>query len=262
MHLADLIRPDWPAPDRVRACTTTRTGGVSVGPFASLNLAAHVGDAAVAVTANRGRLRAALDLPAEPLWLSQVHGCGAVSADAAAPGAPPEADAAVSRQPGHVCAVLTADCLPVLLCDRAGTVCAAVHAGWRGLYQGVLEATLARLGVPGAELLAWLGPAIGPARFEVGPEVRAAFVSQEPAAACAFRAGVGDRWHADLYALARLRLAAAGVSAVSGGGLCTASDPARFFSYRRDGVTGRMATLIWLADGVAEAKRRREFPGA
>ncbi|MCG6940798.1 MAG: peptidoglycan editing factor PgeF [Thiohalocapsa sp.] len=249
MTTDELILPDWPAPANVRACTSTRRGGVSGGPFASLNLAAHVGDDAAAVAANRRRLRAVLDLPAEPLWLSQVHGCEAVSADrgpAAARGEPPVADAAVSRAPGRVCAVLTADCLPLLLCDRAGTTCAAVHAGWRGLHRGVIEATLARLGVPGSELLAWLGPAIGPARFEVGPEVRAAFLQQDAAAASAFRAGAGDRWLADLYALARLRLSAAGVSAVSGGDLCTLSDRERFFSYRRDGRTGRMATLIWL----------------
>jgi YfiH family protein len=160
------------------------------------------------------------------------------------------ADAALSRQPERVCAVLTADCLPVLLCDRAGRVCAAVHAGWRGLQRGVLEVALARLGVRGRDVLAWLGPAIGPERFEVGPEVRSAFVAQDAAGADAFRPGAGDRWFADLYALAGQRLAAAGVRSVSGGGYCTASDSARFFSYRRDGRTGRMATLIWLARDV------------
>ncbi len=260
----DLIWPDWPAPASVRACTTTRRGGVSSGPFASLNLAGHVGDDAAAVAANRRRLSAALGLPVEPAWLSQVHGCAVASADRGTAGTagPPVADAVLSRQPGHVCAVLTADCLPLLLCDRAGSVCAAVHAGWRGLHLGVIEATLARLGVPGTALLAWLGPAIGPARFEVGPEVRAAFVSRDPAAASAFRAGAGGRWHADLYGLARRRLAAAGVTAVSGGGLCTLSDPARFFSYRRDGRTGRMASLIWLAGGGGCAQRRLEYPDA
>jgi YfiH family protein len=249
----ELIVPGWPAPANVRGCTTTRRGGVSRGPFASLNLAAHVGDDAAAVAANRGRLRKALGLIAEPVWLSQVHGCETVSLDGDAFGArgceTPVADAAVTRAPGQVCAVLTADCLPVLLCDRAGTCCAAVHAGWRGLQRGVIEAALARLGVPGADVLAWLGPAIGPERFEVGPEVRAAFVGQDPGASGAFRAGAGDRWLADLYALARRRLAAAGVRSISGGGLCTVSDAGRFYSYRRDGRTGRMATLIWLAAG-------------
>ncbi|MGD2020962.1 MAG: peptidoglycan editing factor PgeF [Thiohalocapsa sp.] len=245
----DLIVPDWPAPPQVRACSTTRLGGVSKGPYASLNLGQHVGDDAAAVAANRARLRSALDLPAEPLWLAQVHGCEAVSADVDA-GAPPAADAAVARRPGRVCAVLTADCLPVLLCACDGSVCAAVHAGWRGLQAGVIEAALGRLGLPAREVLAWLGPAIGPARFEVGPEVRAAFLAQDKGAAGAFRQGVGDRWLADLYALARRRLEAAGVASVSGGGLCTATDAERFFSYRRDGVTGRMATLIWLSGGA------------
>jgi polyphenol oxidase len=241
----EVIRPDWPAPARVRACTTTRVGGVSGGPYAALNLATHVGDDPAAVAVNRARLCAELALPAQPMWLSQVHGCEAVVADPAA-AEPAVADAALTRERGQVCAVLTADCLPVLLCDRAGSACAAVHAGWRGLQRGVIEATVARLGLPPATLLAWLGPAIGPQRFEVGPEVRAAFADADPAAADAFRAGAGDRWLADLYALARLRLAALGIGAVYGGGLCTLSDPARFYSYRRDAQTGRMATLIWL----------------
>ena len=241
----DVILPDWPAPAHVHACTTTRSGGVSRGPYAGLNLGLHVGDDPAAVAANRAQLCAALALPSEPFWLTQVHGCDAVSAQA--PSAePPTADAALTCEPGRVCVVLTADCLPLLLCDRAGTVCAAVHAGWRGLQRGVIEATIAALGVPPSSLLAWLGPAIGPACFEVGPEVRAAFVDADPAAAVAFRAGSGDRLLADIYALARLRLAAAGVSAVFGGDLCTVSDPDRFFSYRRDGRTGRMATLTWL----------------
>jgi hypothetical protein len=248
----DVIVPDWPAPPWVRACTTTRRGGESTGAFASLNLAQHVGDDPAAVAANRAQLRAGLALPAQPVWLAQVHGCDAVSLESAVGIVePPAADAAVTREPGRVCAVLTADCLPVLLCDRGGTVCAAVHAGWRGLHRGVIEAALARLGRPPSSVLAWLGPAIGPSRFEVGPEVRAAFLAQDAGAAGAFRPGAGDRWLADLYALARRRLTAAGVEQVSGGGLCTASDAARFYSYRRDGRTGRMATLIWLAGGAA-----------
>jgi YfiH family protein len=255
LHDLELIAPDWPAPANVRACTSTRHGGVSRGAFASLNLAAHVGDDAGAVATNRGRLRSALGLPTEPAWLSQVHGCETFVLDDDAGGVqgcePPVADAAVSHEPGRVCAVLTADCLPVLLCDRAGTCCAAVHAGWRGLHRGVIEAALARLCAPGAEVLAWLGPAIGPERFEVGPEVRNAFVGQDPGASGAFRADAGDRWLLDLYALARRRLAAAGVRSISGGGLCTVSDAGRFYSYRRDGRTGRMATLIWLADSRA-----------
>lgn len=239
----DLIVPDWPAPASVRALQTTRTGGVSRGPWAGFNLGDHVGDDPQAVAANRARLRAVL--PAEPTWLRQVH--GTVAVDAARAGKTvPEADAAFASVPGVVCAVLTADCLPVLFCDRAGTVVAAAHAGWRGLQAGVLENTVAALRRPPGEILAWLGPAIGPRAFEVGPEVRAVFTGADPGAAAAFVPGHADRWWCDLPLLARRRLAAAGVTAVFGGETCTASDPARFFSYRRDGVTGRMASLVWL----------------
>lgn len=241
----NFILPAWPAPPQVRACTTTRSGGVSVGPYASLNLAAHVGDVPAAVTENRTRLHRALSLPAEPRWLNQVHGTAVAVAGEGCGG---EADASVATQPGAVCAVLTADCLPLLLCDRAGTVVAAVHAGWRGLLAGVIEATVARLERPASELLVWLGPAIGPAAFEVGAEVRAAFLATDGGAAeGAFRPSPAGRWLADLYALARLRLWRLGIGAVYGGDLCTFSDSARFYSYRRDGVTGRMASLIWLA---------------
>jgi YfiH family protein len=240
----ELIVPDWPAPANVRALQTTRIGGVSCGPWAGFNLGDHVGDDPQAVASNRARLRALL--PAEPVWLRQVH--GAVAVDAALAGkSVPEADAAFARQPGVVCAVLTADCLPVLFCDRSGTAVAAAHAGWRGLLAGVLESAMAALGRPPAELLAWLGPAIGPHAFEVGPEVRAAFVAGDTGAAAAFVPGAGDRWWCDLPLLARRRLAAAGVQAVFGGDACTASEPGRYFSYRRDGVSGRMASLVWLA---------------
>lgn len=237
----DLILPDWPAPPNVHACASTRDGGVSLGPYASLNLGDHVGDDPAAVAENRARLRRALALPTEPLWLTQVHGI------AVAEGQGGCADASVAFGPGTVCAVMTADCLPLLLCDRTGTRVAAVHAGWRGLLAGVIEAAVARLDVSGPELLAWLGPAIGPDAFEVGEEVRTAFVAEDVAAAAAFKPSPGGRWLADLYALARLRLARCGVSAVYGGDLCTYSDAARFYSFRRDGVTGRMASLIWLA---------------
>jgi len=243
MTMHDWIIPDWPAPSWVKAVTTTRTGGVSVGAYASMNLAEHVADAPLAVAENRRRLREQLALPAEPVWLQQVHGRGIVAADDARPGA--EGDGAVSRIPGQVCVVMTADCLPVLLCDRAGTRVAAVHAGWRGLAGGVIEAAVAALECPGNSVLAWLGPAIGPQAFEVGAEVRAAFVAQMPAAAEAFTPQ-GERWRADLYRLAYQRLAALGITEVYGGGLCTYEDAARFYSYRRDGATGRMATLIWL----------------
>jgi hypothetical protein len=243
MTMHDWIIPDWPAPSWVKAVTTTRTGGVSVGAYASMNLAEHVADAPLAVAENRRRLREQLALPAEPVWLQQVHGRGIVAADDELPGA--EGDGAVSRIPGQVCVVMTADCLPVLLCDRAGTRVAAVHAGWRGLAGGVIEAAVAALECPGNSVLAWLGPAIGPQAFEVGTEVRAAFVAQMPAAAEAFTPQ-GERWRADLYRLAYQRLAALGITEVYGGGLCTYEDAARFYSYRRDGATGRMATLIWL----------------
>ncbi len=238
------LRPDWPASARICAGTSGRAGGVSRGAYASLNLATHVGDDPAAVAENRRRLRLDLALPSEPHWLEQVHGCAVVTA------APAEeecqADASVATLPGQVCAVLTADCLPVLFCDRAASRVAAAHAGWRGLRAGVLEQTVARLGEP-AELMAWLGPAIGPQAFEVGEEVRTAFVEQQPAAAAAFVPSPAGRWLADLYLLARQRLAAVGVTAVYGGHWCTHGDAERFYSYRRDGTTGRMASLIWLA---------------
>jgi YfiH family protein len=226
----------------VNAVATTRAGGVSSGRYESLNLALHVGDDAEHVAENRHRLRAGLGLEEEPAWLSQVHGAKVARLDEGAPGT---ADASVTTARGRACAILTADCLPVLLCNRAGTRIGAAHAGWRGLADGVIEAAVAALGAPD-ELLAWLGPAIGPDAFEVGGEVRERFVAHDPAAARAFRPNRRGRWQADLYALARLRLAAAGVTAVYGGGWCTHADPGRFFSHRRDGQCGRMATLIWL----------------
>lgn len=244
-----FLRPDWPAPPRVRAVVTTRQGGVSRPPYDSFNLATHVGDDPAAVAQNRVVLREALALPAEPLWLEQVHGVAVARLDAMGEiSSPPQADACTIGRMGQVCAVLTADCLPVLFCDRAGTRIAAAHAGWRGLAAGVLEATVAAIGVPAADLMAWLGPAIGPAAFEVGEEVRQVFMERHPMAAEAFRPNRPGHWLADIYRLARIRLAAAGVEAVYGGGLCTFSDAARFYSYRRDGATGRMASLIWLED--------------
>lgn len=240
----ECIFPDWPAPACVRAAVTTRVGGVSVGPYASLNLGDHVGDNPAAVAENRARLIQALGLPAAPRWLKQVHGTCVLDVAAAAQGG--EADAGFTSRPGIVCAVLTADCLPVLFCDRAGTRVATAHAGWRGLVAGVLERTVDALGVLPADVLAWLGPAIGPQAFEVGEEVRAIFLSQDETVEAAFRPHGKGRWLADLYALARHRLHRYGVDAVYGGGLCTFSDPAHFFSYRRDGVTGRMASLIWM----------------
>jgi YfiH family protein len=237
----EWVIPHWPAPAGVRAYTTTRAGGVSAGAYAALNLAAHVGDDPAAVEENRRRLRT--QLPAEPLWLSQVHGTTVVRAEDAVEGV--AADAAFTRRAGRVCAVLTADCLPVLLCNDAGTVVAAAHAGWRGLAGGVVEAAVRATNEPPARLLAWLGPAIGPQAFEVGAEVRAAFLAHSPEAAAAFAAKGNGKWLADLYRLAELRLRGLGVERVFGGGFCTFNEAERFYSYRREKATGRMASLIW-----------------
>lgn len=235
------IIPDWPAPARVRACVTTRAGGVSVGPFTSLNLGDHVGDDPQAVAENRRRLVAALGC--RPAWLRQVHGTRVVEAD---PAQVAEADGCWTAAPGIACSSMTADCLPVLFCDRAGSRVAAAHAGWRGLAGGVLEATLEALALPAEQVLAWLGPAIGPQAFEVGPEVREAFLASHPEAAQAFVPSHNPgKFLADLYQLARIRLVARGITAVYGGGFCTFSDP-RFFSYRRAARTGRFASLVWL----------------
>jgi YfiH family protein len=244
---SDWIVPRWPAPARVRAVSTTRIGGVSRAPYDALNLGDHVGDNAGTVAANREFLAQAVGLPGRPAWLQQVHGTQVV--DAAAVTAPVAADAAYALEPDVVCAVLTADCLPVLLCDRGGQVIAAAHAGWRGLAAGVVERTVAALPVSGGELLAWLGPAIGAAAYVVGDEVRDAFLAHDSAAAgAAFRPAAGGGWHADLYLLARQRLRSHGVNAVYGGQFCTFQEAARFYSFRRDGITGRMASLIWLQD--------------
>lgn len=239
---ADFIVPNWPAPTHVRAGVTTRQGGVSTGPYASFNLGDHVGDAPVAVAANRHLLRA--QLPAEPVWLQQTHGTRCVDAATAAPGT--AADAAFTRSHGVVCAVLSADCLPVLLCDAAGTVVAVAHAGWRGLAAGVIEATVAAMGVAGEDLLAWLGPAIGPRHFEIGAAVRDIFLAHDRQAELAFVAQRDGKWLCDIYRLAAQRLAALGVRRLTTAGFCTVRDSERFFSYRRDGATGRMASLIWL----------------
>jgi polyphenol oxidase len=275
-----LIEPDWPAPNGVRAAFTVRTGGVSVAPYDSLNLGAGIGDSPEAVAENRRRVRAALELPAEPLWLEQVHGIAVVElaeradgdarelrADAAhspradlaraprpdaaaGPGAdtasPPRADAVVTRLAGRVCAIRVADCLPVLFAALDGSAVGAAHAGWRGLAGGVLEATVERLGIPSPQLVAWMGPAIGPEHFEVGDDVRAAFMETDADASSAFMKNERGRWQCDLYALARQRLWTLGITRVYGGGWCTFADSDRFFSYRREGRCGRMAALIWM----------------
>lgn len=239
-----LIHPDWPAPANVRAVSTTRSGGLSTGHFASLNLGDHVGDAPSQVACNRARLVKHLGLSTEPCWLNQVHGRRIVAADAVSPGC--EADGAVTNVLGAVCVVMTADCLPLLICDDQGTQVAAAHAGWRGLVDGVIDSAVAAMRSPPERLLVWLGPAIGPTAFEVGDAVRARFMAVDPAAAAAFQPHGAAHWLADLFQLARQRLARLGVERVFGGGDCTVSQPQRFFSYRRDQVTGRMASLIWL----------------
>lgn len=237
------IVPDWPAPARVKSLMTTRDGGVSLAPWASFNLGDHVGDDPAHVAANRAHL--CRQLPAGPVWLRQVHSARVVELGREPS---PEADAAFTREPGQVCAVLTADCLPVLFCDRAGSVVAAAHAGWRGLAGGVLEATVAAMQAAPEDILAWMGAAIGPHAFEVGDDVRVAFIDPHPEAAAAFlpHPGQPGKWLADLFLLARIRLRHAGVDAIYGGGRCTFSEAGHFYSYRRDGVTGRMASLIWL----------------
>jgi len=280
-----VIEPLWDAPASVRSAFTLRFGGVSLAPYDSLNLGTHVGDAPEAVRENRRRVRELLGLPGEPGWLQQVHGTCVVDVDAVAAsaasataseaaagassggpagvpsgaavgvaadclavanGSPPEADAAVTRTPGRVCVIQVADCMPVLFAARDGTAVGAAHAGWRGLAGGVLEQTIARLGVPAAQLVAWLGPTISQRNFEVGDDVRAAFTKNDAGAAVAFEANSRGRWQCDLYVLARRRLAALGVSDVSGGRWCTYADSSQFFSFRRDGQCGRMAALIWM----------------
>lgn len=240
----NLIIPDWPAPAGVRAAVTMRDGGVSTGPYASLNLGLHVGDEPSAVLENRRRVRAALRLPVEPTWLAQVHGVQVIEAGTYRE--PPTADASIARRPGSVCAVLTADCLPVIFSDDEGTSVAATHAGWRGLVGGVLGATVDALGCAPQSLVAWLGPAIEQEAFEVGDEVRAQFLSRDAAAVRAFVRNERNRWQADLCELARIELMRLGVTRIYGAGFRCHADSERFFSYRRDGKTGRMATLVWL----------------
>ncbi|QFH68279.1 polyphenol oxidase [Enterobacter sp. E76] len=242
--MTQLIIPDWPLPAGVAACSSTRVGGVSVGPYASLNLGAHCGDNADDVEENRRRLFAAAQMPSRPVWLEQVHG-NAVLRLTGAPYATKRADASWSDTPGTVCAVMTADCLPVLFCNQAGSEVAAAHAGWRGLCDGVLEATLASFNDRTENIMAWLGPAIGPQAFEVGDDVRDAFIAKDGQAASAFRP-VGEKYFADIYQLARQRLTAAGVTKIYGGDRCTFTEKGDFFSYRRDRITGRMASFIWL----------------
>lgn len=275
-----VLRPEWPAPPQVRAAVTLRAGGVSRAPFDTLNIATHTGDALEAVAENRRRVRSALALPAEPAWLAQEHGAEVVDLDryvrelrsgmnsaqerdakvgrldgdrdggplpaGGVAGEPFRADGAVTRSPGRICVIQVADCMPVLFAARDGTAVGAAHAGWRGLAAGVLEATVRALGADPANLLAWLGPAIGQSHFEVGEDVRTALASRDPRVDSAFVRNARGRWQCDLYAVARARLRGLGVGEVYGGGWDTFADAARFFSYRRDGRCGRMAALVWI----------------
>lgn len=240
-----VLTPDWPVPPRVRAAFTTRLGGVSAGPYASLNLGSHVGDAPAAVAANRAALSRALDLPSTPWWLEQVHGDEVIALDDPAPGR--RGDAAITARAGVVAVVMVADCLPLLLCDRAGRQVVAVHGGWRGLAAGIVARAVAAFDAPPADLVAWLGPAIGPRAYVVGAELRARFLALDAAHARAFQEDDAG-WHLDLAAIATTQLRAAGVTAVSHAARCVHDDAEHFFSYRRDGETGRMAALVWIED--------------
>ncbi|MDH3354153.1 MAG: peptidoglycan editing factor PgeF [Chromatiales bacterium] len=238
-----FITPEWPAPANIRSVMTTRLGGVSRRPYDSLNLGGHVGDVSTAVDANRQMITEQLHLPTQPKWLHQIHSATALNSTSSEC----EGDACFSHRVGDVCAVMTADCLPLLVCNRKGTEIAAIHAGWRGLLAGVIESTINALDASPNELMVWLGAAIGPNQFEVGSEVRQQFVDEDKRALNAFKPSANtEHWLADIYQLARIRLNRLGVRAIYGGGLCTYSDSERFFSYRRDGVTGRMGSLIWM----------------
>jgi polyphenol oxidase len=246
----NLIIPDWPAPKNVHALQTNRRGGISLAPYNSLNLGSHVKDNPIHVAQNRQML--SQFLPSEPVWLNQVHGINVIDAaqtdcvaDSGYADCVPSADASFTTRKNVVCVTMTADCLPILMCNTAGTLVASIHAGWRSLCDGVIEATVAKMGADSSQLMAWLGPAIGPNAFEVGAEVRAQFMAKDAKSELAFKPH-GDKYLADIYKIATQRLNNMGVQQIYGGGECTFTDEKRFFSFRRDGVTGRMATLIWL----------------
>jgi YfiH family protein len=241
--MIETITPDWPAPARIRACCTTRRGGVSARPFDSLNLGMHVGDREADVMQNRRRLRAQLALPGEPEWINQTHGVGVVTLEN---DSGRDADAAITRKPGRVAVVMTADCLPILLCNRDASEVAALHAGWRGLQAGIIQSTLAAMQSPRAQLLAWIGPGISQACFEVGEEVYAAFVDADGTTAACFSANRPGHWLCDLAGIAAALMYELGVAQVARSPHCSYRDAGRFYSYRRDAVTGRMASMIWI----------------
>ena len=244
---SNFITPNWPAPANVKALQTTRAGGISRGSYNSLNFGSHVNDEPMHVAHNRQLLSDFL--PSEPVWLNQVHGINAV--DAAQTDCLPAADASFSTRKNVVCVTMTADCLPILLCNQAGTAVASIHAGWRGLCDGIIDATVSKMPVNSADLIAWLGPAIGPNAFEVGAEVREQFMIKDAKSEIAFKKQgenqAQDKWLADIYKIATQRLNNLGITQIYGGGECTYTDKEKFFSFRRDGQTGRMATLIWLS---------------
>jgi YfiH family protein len=248
----EIITPDWKAPPGVRAAFTLRRGGVSTGAYESLNIASHVGDVPAAVLENRKRVRAELMLPAEPVWLEQIHGVAVADLDQALPLR--RADAAVAHIPDRICAIQVADCMPVLFATHDGLRIGAAHAGWRGLAGGVLEGTVAAMHCMPGRLIAWLGPCIGPENFEVGDDVREAFISRDSQVQDAFERNARGRWQCDLYAIARRKLSRLGIADVRGGGWCTFSEPVRFFSYRRDGQCGRMAAFIWRDSRVLRSR--------
>lgn len=263
----DWIVPGWPAPDAIEAFVTTRNGRDEAGRMTPFDPGGHATplDPMVASAVRVDRERLARFLPTEPRWLEQVHGAEVVRLDAGAvasadPWCAPRSDAAVTRTPEVVLAIRTADCLPVLFCDRAGSVAGAAHAGWRGLAAGVLENAVAALGCEPRDVLAWIGPAIGRAAYEVGADVRQAFTADDAGAQSAFVPGRAGHWHADLEALARRRLERCGVATVHGGGMCTSTDAARFYSWRRDHAHGRMAALIWIARGSIESRACAAVP--
>lgn len=240
-----FIIPDWPAPTKIHAVCTTRVGGISQSPYHSLNLGDHVGDDPIAVTQNRHTLSKALHLPSPPCWITQVHGVRVINTQNWQTGE--EADGIYTTIPNAICAVMTADCLPILLCDKKGQYVAAIHAGWRGLADGIIESTIAQAPCDPKEIMAWLGPAIGPKSFEAGDDVRNIFLSQNPADESGFSILGNSKWLVDMYHIARQRLNAVGVSNIYGEVECTVLNPERFFSFRREGITGRMASLIWIS---------------
>jgi polyphenol oxidase len=245
--MQNYLKPNWPAPANIRAYTTLRHGGYSQGPYTSFNLADHVGDNPQAVRQNREKMKSDLQLPKEPVWLTQTHSTKVLCLDGSDVKQKQEADASYTSKPREICAVLTADCVPILIAAKDGSLVAAIHAGWKGLAAGIIEATLEKIATDGTKLLAWLGPAIGPINFLVKNDVRQAFLEKEAAAELAFHKINNEQWRADAYLLAKQRLARYNVTEVYGGEFCTYRDEEKFFSYRRDQeITGRMATLIWI----------------